>query len=221
MMKNANHKDTNLSPDRILFVGTNEQVAKSAPNKGLPSLTVLTDVYTGLFCKNSCKKEEKWGIIAVNLNDLNTDMLAPSLEYLDKFTKNKLVSVSERHEKLLHNINKHKYKWEKSLKETGMCLYLPNIPSSAIKKVMIYNPNGKDGNVIINEHIYNVSNHKIDYKKNLGFARWLNGENVNGDDVFGDSNNTELENKLAHRYGLDVYYMKPVEKGRKSAAKKS
>lgn len=229
-MKNVNQKDISLPQDRFLFVGTNEQVAKSAPNKGLPPLTLLTDVYTGFFCRQNSKVDEKWGIISINLNDLRSDMLAPSLGYLDKFTKNKnTTTTEERYQKIMTTIGKHKSKWEKSLETVGVCMYLAAIPASAIRKVMIYTSTGRDGNVIINEYINNSPNptiiapadHKVNYKKYLGVSRWLNGEDVKGEDICEEKVNMDFESKLAHRYGLDVYYIKPLEKGKKSAAKKS
>ncbi len=221
-------KNINVPQDRLLFVGTNEQIAKSAPNKGLPPLSVLTDVYTGFFCKQSSKNDEKWGIISVNLNELRQDMLAPYIGYLDKFTKNKDLSLLERHQKLLANISKYKSKWNKSLEEAGACMYLAQIPSSAIKKVMIYTPSGRDGNIVVNDCVTNSpspasnppSYHKANYKKHLGISRWLNGEDVKCEDVFEEKVNFDLENLLANRYGLDIYYMKPVEKGKKHAAAK-
>jgi len=226
-MKNINQKDINLQ-DRFLFVGTNEQIAKSAPNKGLPPFTVLTDVYTGFFCKQNSGIDEKWGIISISLNELRNDMFAPYIGYLDKFMKNKDVPLVERHQKLLDNINKYKSKWNKSLEEAGVCLYLTKIPPAAIKKVMIYTPSGRDGNIIVNDLTANSPSpssgspayHKANYKKYLGISRWLNGEDVKGEDIHGEKVNFDFENQLANRYGLDVYYMKPIEKGKKHAAAK-
>ncbi len=226
-MKNVNQKNISVQ-DRFLFVGTNEQVAKSAPNNGLPPFTILTDVYTGFFCNLNSKVDEKWGIISINLSELRNDMFAPYIGYLDKFTKSKDTPLLERHQKLLANINKHKSKWNKSLDEAGVCMYLAKIPPSAIKKVMIYTPSGRDANIIVNDCVANSpcpastspAYHKANYKKHLGISRWLNGEDVKGEDIHGEKVNFDFDNQLAHRYGLDVYYMKPIEKGKKHAAAK-
>ena len=206
MKKSINQKDLNAQQDKKLYIGTNEQTAKLSPAKGLIAPIFLTDVYPGFFCKETCKNNERWGIISVSLDKLRLDMFAPSLAF--KKTKT----------------------WEKSLTEHGVCVYLSQIPPNAIQKVMIYNPSGKHTNIVINQLVNESPNptsltssvHKINYTKSLGISRWLNGEEIKCVDIFNGDNNVKLieyEDELANRFGLDVYYIKPEEKGRKHAHK--
>jgi len=219
-----------VQQDRILYIGTNEQTAKLAPLKGLEPPIFLTDVYPGFFCKQSCQNEEKWGIISVSLNNLHTDMIAPSPKYVEKYIKTKHKSITD----ILTNIANYKSKWQKSLEGCGVCVYLGTIQPSAIRKVMIYSSNGKDTNTVVNQlvneqpepHSISPAEHKALYHKSLGISRWFNGEEIRCNDIFNGETNlkllSELEDKLANRFGLDVYYIKAEEKagrGRKSVYK--
>jgi len=224
MKKFNKQKDLNVQQDKILYIGTNEQTAKLAPAKGLMAPIFLTDVYPGFFCKETCKNEgERWGIISVSTSKLNLDMFAPSPAFMNKKDKRN-ISIDD--------VANYKSKWEKSLIESGTCVYLSSIPSDAIQKIMIYNPSGKHTNIVINKLINelptptsSLSEHKTNYPKSLGVSRWLNGEEVRCEDIFNGDTNIKLinetEEKLANRFGLDVYYLKPEEKGKKHAAKSS
>lgn len=204
-------KLTNVLPQDKLYVGTSEYIAKLAPVKGLNPMVFLTDVYSGFFCREECKTSNKWGIISVSLNKLSIDMLAPSPAYLKTLK------------------NPHKYKWQKSLQETGVCVYTAPIPPFAIERVMIFQNNGS--NETINQFIdelpnpYNISpnEHKSLYKKSLGVAKWLNGEQVECSDMMNGVNGkilAEIEDKLHNRFGLDLYYIRNEERVRKVASKK-
>lgn len=214
-------KDTNVSVPQareFLYIGTNEQTAKLAPLKGLEPPIYLTDVYPGFFCKQICNNGERWGIISVSLKQLHAEMIAPSPAYLEKHTRVKNAASK---------LSNHKGKWQKSLDNCGVCVYTSRIPPSAIQKIMIYSPTGRDANIAINNLINELpepnlitpSEHKALYGKSLGILRWLNGEHVRCEDIFNGQTNMkiigEIENKLNHRFGLDMYYIKPEERGRK------
>lgn len=214
-------KDTSVKLQQVrevLYIGTNEQTAKLAPLKGLDPPIYLTDVYPGFFCKQTCKSNERWGIISVNLKQLHTEMFAPSPAYLAKYARIKNAT---------NKLSNHKNKWQKSLDSCGVCVYTSRIPPSAIQKIMIYSPTGRDSNIAINNLINELptpelispSEHKALYSKSLGILRWLNGEPVRCEDIFNGQTNikiiNEIEDKLNQRFGLDMYYIKPEERGRK------
>lgn len=217
-----------LQDKKLLYIGTSEQVAKLAPNKGLEPPVFLTDVYPGFFCKQSCKAEDRrWGIISVNLDQLCIEMLAPSPMFVEKNTKNKKEPLEERLKKIRDNISVYKNKWQKSLNDCGVCLYLSHIPPKAIQKIMIYSAVGKDANTAINKLVdelpepYSVSpsEHKAIYPKSLGILKWFNGDMIKCEDIFNGKTNINLISEIDNRFGLDVFYIKPEEKGRKNVSK--
>jgi hypothetical protein len=199
--------------DEFLYIGTNEQSAKLAPLKGLEPPIFLTDVYPGYFCKQFCDGDKKWGIISVNVKQLFTEMMAPYPAWLIKNIK------SEN-----PNIITHKGKWNKSLINCGVCVYNAHIPSTAIHKIMIYTPVGRDTNIAINNlinelpspNIISPKEHKYLYNKSLGVLRWLAGDPVRCEDIFNGKVNGKID-ELSNRFGLDLYYTKPEERGRKNA----
>jgi len=210
-----------------LYVGTTEQAAKLAPIKGLEPPVILTDSYPGFFCKQKCLPGERWGIISVSLKKLNEEMFAPSPAFIEKFTKKRRGKLEDRIQAILDKIHTYKTKWQKSLNGCGVCLYLANVPPAAIQKVMIYNPDGREANSAINKIVgelpkpdtVTASQHKASYAKSLSVLKWFNGEEVSCGDFNGHVNSklaAELDDTLNNRYGLDVYYIKPEEKVRKS-----
>ena len=215
-MKAKNSKVSKVVPQarQFLYIGTNEQVAKISPVKGLEPPIYLTDVYPGFFCKQNCHNGERWGIISVRLDQLFTGMFAPSPTYLQKHIKSKKPI----------DITNHKTKWDKSLNNCGVCVYTARIPPSAIHKVMIYTPVGRDANIAINNLVNELpipdlvspTEHKALYSKSLGVLKWFNGEPVRCEDIFNGQTNikiiNEFDNKLNNRFGLDVYYIRPEEK---------
>lgn len=231
-MKNSKVVSVSVPQGReLLYIGTTEQAAKLAPVKGIDPLAILTDTYPGFFCKQNCNQNERWGIISISYNQLNEEMFAPSPVFIDRYGKNRRGKAEDRIQEILNKIHNYKTKWQKSLNGCGVCLYLGRIPPQAIQKVMIYSPTGRDANTSINNLIaelpepYSISpaEHKALYSKSLGILKWFNGEAVKCEDIFNGQTSikliSEIDDKLNNRYGLDIYYMKPEEKGRKGVHK--
>ena len=231
-MKNSKVVSVRPQQDKeLLYIGTNEQAAKLAPVKGFDPPVVLTDTYPGFFCKQNCPGNERWGIISVNCNQLNSDMFAPSPAFVEKSTKNRHGKIEDRLNSILNKIHLYKTKWQKSLSGCGVCLYLAHIPPSAIQKVMIYSHNGRDANIAINKLVGELpepntispSEHKALQNKSLGILKWFNGEMVKCEDIFDRQTSikliNEFDDKLNNRIGLDIYYLKAEDKGKKGIHK--
>jgi len=190
-------KNSAQQQDKFLFIGTDEQTAKSAPVKGVSPPIFLTDVYPTYFCPRDV---ERWGIISVNLKYL--DMPSP----------------------YPHN---SKHKWQKSLDTCGLCTYHTLIPPTAIEKVMIYTPYGKHSNSLITElllaqtdpRLLTTKEHKLNYDKNLCLTKWLNGEEVLVDSFelcfINYKALDEVRDKIHNKSGLDIYYIRAEEKKRR------
>lgn len=192
-MRQKNPKN-GVQQARILYIGTTEQIAKMAPVKGLEPPIFLTDAYPGFFCQQSCKNNEKWGIISVNQDELYPEMLAPFPNFIDKNNRNKNKPIEKRLQEILDKISIHKDKWQKSLTNCGVCLYIGEIFPNMIKKVMIYN-NIHNTIDIIDPISLSPAEHKAAYQKNLEIAKWLNGEDIDSE-------------KFSNRKGLDLFYTK-------------
>jgi hypothetical protein len=187
-------KNLQQQQDKFLFIGTDEQTAKSAPVKGVNLPIFLTDVYPTYFCPRDV---ERWGIISVNLKYLGMPNPYP------------------------HNA---KYKWQKSLETCGLCTYHHLIPPTAIEKVMIYTPYGKHSNDLITELLLaqpdprhlTTKAHKSKYENNLCLTKWLNGEEVTADSFESCFTYKEsVKDKIHNKSGLDIYYIRAEEKKRR------
>lgn len=195
---------SSVQQDNILYVGVSEQIAKMSPTKGLQPPVILTNVYAPFLCLKNLKDEPagRWGIISVRLDKLSREMLTPCQAYMKKYKKD----------------NKG---WEKSLQLYGTCIYPVEIKPYAIERVMIYDPIGRDSNKIINDLVSKQNpnkDHKANYVKNLAITKWLNGEEINCDDLCENMTQkakVEIEEMLYQRSALDVYYIRPEDKVRK------
>ncbi len=219
---------TKQQDDKILYIGTTEDVAKLAPSKGLEPPVFLTDIYAGFFCKSVCPPEaERWGIISVKLNTLYQDMIAPSPAFIQRINKLRTrnpAALEKQRKEILENLANYKNKWKLSLAQSGVCVYLLKIPPTAIEKIMIYNINGRDTNPVINDIIKDSASpyeqtaysHKHSYHKGLAITRWFNGEAIRCHDIYNGQTTikqyNEIDDKLNNRLGLDVYYIKTEEK---------
>lgn len=192
----------NMQPplDKVLFIGTDEQTAKSAPVKGIDPPVFLTDVYPTFSCPRDV---EKWGIISINLKYLNT-LPAP----------------------YPHN---SKSKWNKTLENYGICTFHTRIPANAIERVMTYTPYGKYGNSLITELLLGQldprtitpKEHKSNYNKNLCLTNWLNSQEVVVEDFepfFNDAKVLEsFRDKIHNKSGLDIYYIRAEDKKKRKS----
>lgn len=177
--------------DKLLFVGTTEKIAKLAPLKGLEPPNYLTNLYPGVFCRDC--GDMKWGIISVDTSVLFPDMMSP-----------------------FKSSARNKRKWKLSLDKYHVCIYHGRIPAAAIVKVMTYNPKSND---FITKTILEQNPEKKDnYEKNLTILKWLNGEDMNLEDIYPDKINykiiSDIGEKIVNRTGLDVYYIKNTEQKR-------
>lgn len=183
--------------DKVLFIGTDEQTAKSAPVKGINPPIFLTDVYPTFLCPRDV---EKWGIISINLKYLNA---LPN--------------------PYPHN---SKVKWHKSLENCGLCTYHSLIPPNAIERVMTYTPHGKHSNKFITNTLLECSDprhitpkeHKSNYEKNLCLTKWLNGEEVRVSDFEPCFENLDsFKDEIHNKSGLDIYYIRTEDKKRRKS----
>jgi hypothetical protein len=232
MKATTTSKTSNPQLAKILYVGTTEDAAKLAPLKGLKAPVFLTDIYAGFFCRNAAATG-RWGIVSVNIDTLYADMFAPSPAFIERLSKNRSqnpAAIEKKRLEILANISKHKARWMKSLSSTGVCVYTLPIPPTSIEKVMIYTADGRTTNRAINDLIKDLPNpyeqspydHKKGYDAAGAITRWLNGEAVKSREILNGGTSikafSDLDDKLADRLGLEMYYIKPPEKAKRKGS---
>jgi hypothetical protein len=187
--KTPGEKNTCVSGDKTLYIGTSEEIAKVAPVKGLEPPIFLTNTYAGHFAAQT--KSVKWGLIEVDIESLFLDSFA---SFSKKIPRNQ---------------------WKKSVQSTGVCLYLSKIPPCAVKRVTIYNPTNKFINRRVTKTNPNVAVavHKENVKQNICISKWLLGEYITAEQWHNDDVDYKsmvvIEGSLYDRSGLSLYYIRP------------
>jgi hypothetical protein len=174
----------------LLYYGTTESVAKSAPLVGIPSTNiVLTTCYASFQAFTACFIGERWAIVEITVRKLNKGSLLPHADLQGK-------------------------PWQKSLDMMGVCLHPEAIPAKAIGKIYIFNP---QSNWMITRSVLHVSMgvkaHKGQHKCQEVINRWLTGEFVTLDEwletqkeVFSKEQKDEMTELWNDRSGLDLFY---------------
>jgi hypothetical protein len=172
-----------------LYHGTNEGIAKVAPSSGIDAKEiVLTTCYSPYQAFRACsKRNERWAIVELVANRLYRLRPHPELKGRSKRT------------------------WQKSLDVTGLCIHEGPVPSFAVSKVWIYNP---ESNWLITRAVIHTNIGNQTQRKALEVVnRWLTGEFIMIDEwlgeqkeVFTKEQKDNLGNSWGERSGLDLFY---------------
>ena len=204
---------------KCLFVGTSEAVAKTAPMRGLESPVFLTDTYPGYFAAQAVSTLplsflSRWGILEIDIDSLSASAFVPFPAFIAK-------ALKSRRKNLLLLAEQHKDKWQQSLANCGVCLYLGDIMPTSICRVSIYTPNGKEGNKHVTSLVTGVNPsldvaaiHKERKSLHVALSRWLAaypvtlGECMNGQ--YSYKRFAKLDEQLTDRTGVDMYYARTL-----------
>ena len=213
-----------------LYCGTTERIAKLGPVHGLNPQhepVYLTDVYPGLLAfYASTNDQERFGIVEVDLTNLDPANFMPCEWYLDATARVKAKNSREHHRRLdtfRKTLDKYQAKWKDSLQKIGICVFAGFIPKKAIRRITIYDPAsnptitdaivgstlGSDG---LSEQLQPLPGHHI--------AGWL-GRALPwkllglGDDITKTPKDEKeaLTESLQNKLGLDIFYMETPPKG--------
>jgi hypothetical protein len=202
-----------------LYHGTVERIAKAAPATGIKPYTVpnrhpddsipsfsdeangtitLTNVYAAYqaFMAAQPGKEERWAVVEILVDRIKEGSLQPSLDWLGGKLKGKNLT------------------WKKSLDTVGLCLHEGSIPTSAIGKVWIYNP---QSNWMLTRTVLHTEigpeHYAADQKKLSVINRWLTGGFVTIDDWLAEQKESFTRDEKDamgaiwnDRSGLDLFY---------------
>jgi hypothetical protein len=212
----------------VLYLGTTERVAKSAPVVGIPlerDPIYLTDVYPGYFAfYASTNSTDRYGIVEIDVGLLDPAAFMPSEWYLEQRSRRHGKTAAERN-KILNGYRKtlerYQGKWKDSLKQLGACVYADPISKKAIRRVSIYDPayNSVISSAIASTRL-SLAEHRPNLKRNRALTRWLMGEEITIEDWLGHSGE-DMEKKdkerlielLQSKWGLDLFYHGPIRLG--------
>lgn len=225
---------------RRIYHGTTEAIAKASPVKGLVPYEVslldngkpravgastltgisLTDSYLGLLAFDTCTIKDRWGLIEINLDELDEKKFVPHELFLLEKSKKKIGSVQEQlkavtdyRAKLTPN---HK-SWKDSLSSLGLCVYQGEIPVKAISKITIYD---WKTNWFMTREVFNASltskHHKMQVDRHKLMTKWLMCEAIEPSEWVSDYQKLKpierepISAGIINKSGLDIYYQQPT-----------
>jgi hypothetical protein len=221
-------KPRRLAGHEVLYLGTTEKIAKSAPVAGInlgKDLIYLTDVYPGYFAfYASTNSTDRYGIIEIDLSMLDPNAFLPCEWYLEQRSRKHGKTAAERN-KILNtfrrNLERYQNKWRDSLKLLGVCVYADPISKKAIRRVSIYDPayNPIIAGALAGTRL-SLSEHRANLRRNRAVTRWLMGEEITIEDWLGNSGDAmekkdkeNLQESLQSKWGLDLFYHGPTRLG--------
>ena len=229
-------------PSKKIYHGTSEIIAKTATVAGLKPYEIppfdngkprsicasslsnisLTDVYSGFMAFDTCTTKERWGLIEIDVDELDNKLFVPHELFLLEKSKKKFSSYQEQYEYILDYRGKlianHKY-WKDSLQSMGLCAYHGTIPVEAISKITIFDWRS---NWLITREVINATFtskfHKLQSDRHKLVNRWFMCEAVDPREWVSDyekmtiSQREQISSGVVNKSGLDMYYQRSVGK---------
>ena len=199
-----------------VYHGTSESVARAAMTEGLktrdelgikshwdqcPSrgdLVYLTQAYAGYFGFAASEPGGKIGILEIDLDLLDADLVLPDEDFIEQGTRGhddqwqdhiireslRGLDMAQRTEFFRDNLTMFSGLWEMSLEGLGNCAYMGSIPPEAITRICIYDPkkNGVITGMLLDPCI-SLMNYRFCGSKYRALCRWLIGDQVNAGDL--------------------------------------
>jgi hypothetical protein len=179
--------------DRLLYIGTDEQTAKCAPNYGVNPPVFLTDVYPTFFCPRDA---ERWGIVCVNLKYLDSP---------DPFPNSKI-----KWQKSLEMCGLCTFPGIiPACAVEKVIIYTPHGKHSntLITELLLSQRDPRR---------LTAKEHKLSYEKNLCLIKWLSGEALSPEEFspcFSDCKVLDtFRDKIHNKSSLEIYYTKTEDR---------
>lgn len=190
----------------FLYHGTTEEIARKSLTRGLlprelsgaesvwdcpscPEYVYLTTGYAPYFALNA-SKDDKWGIIEVDLDCLDPDEMYPDEDFLEQATRGKgpapkRLSMKDRTAWFRDHLPTFKHHWEDSLEGLGTATHYGSIPASAISRVSIYDPRSNQSiSTLAADPMITIMNYQImGGTKYRALTSWFMGEKVTPADI--------------------------------------
>lgn len=194
-----------------IYHGTTKTIALASLNDGLvprgerpsrwqdnPSRSdavYLTDAYAPYFAAHSADTPngEQWGIVEVDTDLLDDDAFVPDEDWLEQASRHGGVggapdgfdrlSMNDRTCWFRDNSHRFSHTWKLSLEGLGNCAHLGEVPSEAITRVSIFNPehNPTMAFAALDPQI-SLLNYRLLGNKYRALTRWFAGHDVTVDE---------------------------------------
>ena len=185
----------------LLYHGTNEAAARKALIHGIrprgrtgknqwkhtvgsnPSVVYLTETYAGYFAGNAARGNQKWGIIEVDTDKLDLNLMRPDEDCLEQATRQQKDAIPgdmiQRTMAIRDRLDEFAHLWIKTLEMMGNCGYKGTIPVAAIRRIAIYDPKSNPMiTLACSDPTITIMNHTFCRNKYLMLTRWLMGEKI-------------------------------------------
>lgn len=192
-----------------LYHGTGEAAAKIILRHGLAprgtkkskwtmasgkDRVYLTTAYPMYFSANTARDGERWAVLEIDTDKLDSTHLVPDEDFLEQATRNhpgivpaRLKTMVQRTAWFRDNIDRFQHMWEASLTYLGTCAYQGTIPPSAIRRVAYFAP---ESNRFIAlralDPTISLLNYKIVGSTYRALVQWLFDGDVTPDAVLGE-----------------------------------
>jgi hypothetical protein len=146
-----------------------------------PHAVYLTTAYAGYFALLAAK-QTKLGIIEIDSDLLNEDLLRPDEDFLEQATRKPESDMREQTKMFRDNIDDYSHLWKKSLEHLGTCSYVGKIPATAITRasVLDYKKNPFIGKELLQPTI-TIANFRFCGDRYKALTAWLVGEDISAD----------------------------------------
>lgn len=197
-----------------LYHGTSEEVARNAITEGLmprnrtgveshwsecPSrddLVYLTTAYAGYFAVQATKELDPWGIVEVETDLLPefAEYLVPDEDWLEQGCRGdpnlpddyRALDMAERTAYWRERLDRLSHLWKDSIDGLGNCAHIGPIPSSAVTRVSIFDPKSNLNIAFLAlDPTISILNYQIVGGKYRALLRWLMGETITANDLWG------------------------------------
>jgi hypothetical protein len=155
----------------------------------------LTCAYAPYFANQATSTDGLWGIVEVDLDELDEDDLRPDEDFLEQATRGQLVpglggppipqgTMEERTEWFRERLGNFAHHWEDSLNGLGSVMHMGPIPPEAVTRVSLFNPLD---NVLLSsmaiDPTITLMNYSMMSTKYKALTQWFIGRNVSIDDI--------------------------------------
>lgn len=160
-----------------------------------PHCVYLTEIYSGYFAANASQEGEKWGILEIETEALDSKLFRPDEDFLEQCSRRGVaqsrLDPKDRPASLLEkaagkqgmldrtrffrkNLDEFSFLWRKSVEVLGNCAYKGKIPKDAITKAVTFDPstNSFMAHAWMDPTITPM-NHLICQGKYRALTRWL------------------------------------------------
>jgi len=188
----------------------------------------LTEIYAPYYANAAAREGEKWGLIEVDVDRLDKNLLRPDEDFIAqalKRTSRKSEDLLKLTEEVRDSIDNWQALWSKSIEWMGTCSYKGVVPPEAIPRVAIYDPESNPTMTLAAlDPSISIENYRICGDKYRAITRWFFLEAVAAEEILGlplevartmygtEEGWTAMQERIRDRKGIVVHEKQPTRK---------